>query len=481
MYDVGHDMAEGVKVFCLIFIVRAGIMKSEMNMTVGSVPLTLFRFALPTFFANLLQSFYNMADMLVVGQLVGSAGVAAISNASTLVFLINAICLGVTTGGAVLIAQYKGAGNQNGQKETMGTLYTLMGVLAGLITLSGLALYQVILQAMNVPAKSMSDAEDYMVVILCGTIFVFGYNTTCSILRGGGDVTSPLLFVGMATVLNVLLDYLLVGGWGMGTVGAAYATVLSQGVSFFLSIWYLKRRDFLFDFNIRSFAIKKTIAASVLKISLPTAIQMAVVNVSYLLIAAMLNEYGVTVAAAAGIGLKINTFAGMPCWAVGSAITAMAAQNMGAGLTDRVKKVCVAGVTINLAITLLAVIVVQEFSEELVMVFDTDPAVISAGTAYLRICCFGNSLVYAGMYGFDSFAVGVGAAPIAMINALLDSVFIRLPLCFMLRGFFLEGYEGVFWGQALSPILPALIGGVYFLLGGWKRKKLVDRNSQGEG
>lgn len=461
---------------CFYFSVKDDFdMKTEMYLTVGKVPTTLLRFAFPLFIANLLQSLYNIVDMLVVGQIVGSTGVAAISNASTLVFIVNAICLGVTTGGTVLIAQYKGAGNKQGQKDAIGTIYALTGVLAIIITIAGLATYRHVFSLMNVPIESLKDARDYMLVILCGTIFVFGYNATCSILRGIGDSIRPLIFVGIATVINVILDCIFVGLLNMGTVGAAYATVISQGMSFVISVAYLKRQNFLFDFKVRSFAVHPPIAKSVLKISLPTAIQMAVVNLSYLIIAAMLNMYGVTIAAASGIGLKINTFAGMPCWAIGSAMTAMVGQNMGAGQIDRTKKIGTTGLKINLLVTLISVVFVQLFAGRLVMLFDTsDPAVISAGIEYLRICCFWNSLIYAIMYSFDSFAVGVGAALLAMVDALLDSFFIRLPLCSALSSFTMLGFKGVYWGQALSPIIPALIGSAYYLFGNWKTKKLVD-------
>ena len=156
---------------CFYFSVKDDFdMKTEMDLTVGKVPTTLLRFAFPLFIANLLQSLYNIVDMLVVGQIVGSTGVAAISNASTLVFIVNAICLGVTTGGTVLIAQYKGAGNKQGQKDAIGTIYALTGVLAIIITIAGLATYRHVFSLMNVPIESLKDARDYMLVILCGTI-----------------------------------------------------------------------------------------------------------------------------------------------------------------------------------------------------------------------------------------------------------------------------------------------------------------------
>jgi len=451
-------------------------MEPEQNLTVGHVPTQLIKFAIPLFFANLLQSLYNIIDMLVVGRIVGSTGVASISNASTLVFIINAICTGVTMGGTVLIAQYKGADDRKSQQEAVGTIYSVTAIVALLITVIGLLVYKPLLDLMNVPPEALQDAYDYMFVIFLGTFFVFGYNATCSILRGFGDSVRPLIFVGIATVINIILDYLFVGPMKMGTVGAAYATVIAQGVSFIISIAYLKRQRFIFDFKLKSFAIKKDKLVSVLKISLPTTIQMTVVNLSYVVLATMLNGYGVTVAAAAGIGLKINTFAGMPCWAVGQAMTTMVGQSMGAGMTDRAEKTGKTGLWLNLLVTFFAVVIVQVSAKQLVTLFaPSNPEVVSAGIQYLRICCFWNSLIYAAMYSFDSFAVGVGSANIAMVDALLDAAFIRLPLCWVLSTVVINGFEGIYWGQALSPIIPVFIGAAYFYSKRWKKKRLIER------
>ena len=157
-------------------------------------------------------------------------------------------------------------------------------------------------------------------------------------MKGFGDSKSPLYFVATATVVNVILDLILVGPFNMGTAGAAYATIFSQGVSLFVSIIHLKRKKFVFDFKTKHFTIKSDKLITVLKVGLPTAIQMVIVNISYLLITGMLNYFGVSVAVASGVGLKVNTFAGMPCWAIGQAVTAMVGQNVGANDIERVRK-----------------------------------------------------------------------------------------------------------------------------------------------
>lgn len=451
----------------------------EQNLTVGSVPQKLIRFALPLFGANLLQSLYSIIDMLVVGRIVGKNGLAAISNASMIGFIINSICIGVTMGGTVLAAQYKGAEDEQGQKETIGTLFSLSFLAAILVTAAGLFLYAPLFSLLHVPAEAMKDACSYMEIICMGTIFVFGYNAVCSLMKGLGDSKSPLFFVAAAALVNIVLDLLLVGPLGMGTKGAAYATIFSQGVSLIISVVHLKRKRFLFDFKLKSFVIRKDKLLIILKVGLPTAVQMAVVNISYLIITGMLNTFGVSVAAASGIGLKINTFAGMPCWAVGQAVTTMVGQNMGAQNIERVKKTTQIGLLINVCVTVIAVVLVQIFSENLILLFDpAGTEVIREGVMYLRICCSVNSLVYAVMYTFDSFVIGAGAANVAMCNALLDAVVVRLPVCWLLAFPLQIGFTGIYIGQAISPVLPAIAGLVYFAGKKWYSNKLISNNPQ---
>lgn len=448
--------------------------KQELDLTVGSIPRKLIRFALPLFGANLLQSLYSIADMLIVGRIVGKAGLAAVSNASMISFIINSICIGVTMGGTVLAAQYKGAGEEQGLKATVGTLFCVSLIAAIFVTVGGLLLYAPVFSLLHVPAAAMEDACGYMRILCMGTVFVFGYNAVGSLMKGLGDSKRPLYFVAAAAILNILLDLLLIGPLGMGARGAAYATVISQGASLMMAVVYLKRNAFIFDFRLKSFVIRRAQLAGILKVGLPTAVQMAVVNSAYLLVTGMLNTFGVSVAAAAGIGLKINTFAGMPCWAVGQAVTGMVGQNMGAQKIKRVKQTTQYGLFISVFVTLATVLPVQIFAENILRVFDpSGTEVIREGVWYLRVCCSLNSLVYAVMYTLDSFAVGAGAANIAMCNALLDAMAVRLPVCWLLAFPFQMGVTGIYIGQAISPVLPAVVGIVYFKSQKWRSKKLM--------
>ena len=456
-------------------------MTEEHSLLTGSVPKKLVVFAFPLLLANILQSFYNVVDMLVVGRIVGDTGLAAIGTASKLCYIINSICIGMTMGGAVLIAQYKGADDKKGQAESFQMLALLSLVSSLLVTIVSLATYQPLFKMLNVPADTYQDACGYMKIICCGTVFVFGYNAVCSVLKGLGDSKSPLYFVGIATIINVVLDIILVGPFGMGTAGAACATITAQGISFVISLFYLKRHKIFFSMETqRKFMFQWDKLTAILKVGLPTAIQMVVVNTAYLLVTGMLNQFGTAVSAAFNVGLQINTFAGMPCWAIGQAVTAMVGQCMGAGQVKRIRKVVKISLLMNVAVTLVVVISIQIFAKPLILLFgSTSPEVVNDGVYYLRICCGFNSLIYAAMYTLDSFAIGVGAANVAMINALLDAVIVRLPMSWILAFALNMGFPGIYYGQALSPVLPAIVGLLYFMSKKWERKTLIQSGNKG--
>lgn len=448
----------------------------EQDMTTGNIAGLLLRFALPLLLANLLQAAYAMADMAVVGHFVGEAGLAAVANASIISFILNAAGMGVSVGGTVLIAQYTGAGDRQGQKDTARALFFTAMLAALLAAALGIGLCEPVYRLLRIAPQALADACAYTYIISAGAVAVFGYNAACSLLRGLGDARTPLYFVALAAILNVALDLLLVGPLGMGTRGAAVATVVSQGCSLALAALYLKRHE-LFrrerQDRRRLSRLRPDWGAclSIARLGVPFAFQMMVVNVGYLLIIGQLNRYGMIIAAAAGIGFKICTFAVMPCWSVGQALVTMVGQNVGAGRTARAAAAVKTAVRLNVLITGLVVLLINVWAVPLLGVFSPDPEVVRQGVFYLRICCSAGTVVYSVMYAYDSFLTGIGAAGPALFNALLDGTFVRLPLAWLLSVSLGLGFTGVYAAQALSPLLPALVGMALFRFGPWKTRR----------
>lgn len=446
-------------------------MKSEYSLTQGNIFITLVKFGLPLLGVNFLQSLYNIVDMMVVGHYVGSVGVAAISNASTICFIINSICIGVTTGGSVLISQNIGAQKEKEVNKIIDNLMIISIIISLLISVVGINTIKPLFQMINVPHVAMEVACNYMIIMYVGTIAVFGYNMVCAIMRGVGNSRSPFVYVLIATIINIILDFVLVGKLDMGVEGAAIATVIAQCISFLIALAEIRKCEFI---RIRvPRGIDKKISPSILNLGLPTALQMVIVNVAFLIINGMLNIYGINVIAGYGIGLKINTFVGMFCWAIGQSVTIMVGQNIGANKNERVIETVKIACLINIVFTGILVFFVNVFATNIIALFDNSLEVIKEGTKYLRLCCSVNSIIYALMYTFDSFLIGIGKARLAMINAMLDAFVIRIPLAFFLNYFFQLEETGIYLGQAIAPIAPMIVGIIYFSKKSWVGKNLI--------
>ncbi len=313
-------------------------MKLERDLTKGSVVKQLIMFALPFMLSNLIQSFYNVADMYIVGKFCGPAGISAVNIGGQVTFLMTNLVVGLCVGGTVIVAQYLGNDRRKEVVECIGTLLVSLLGAAVVITVVMLFISTQILNLIQTPEESFAQAREYLDITIMGTLFIFGYNALSAIMRGMGDSRRPLYFVTIACALNIVLDYILVGGFGMEAKGAAIATVFSQGVSMALCVIYLKTHDFVFDFKLKSFRFYPHHFKVLMKVGVPTSIQNVISNFSFLVLTTIANQFGVAASAGLAVVGKYNGFAIMPTVAVGSSISAMAAQNIGAGQLDRAKK-----------------------------------------------------------------------------------------------------------------------------------------------
>ncbi|MBR6234500.1 MAG: MATE family efflux transporter, partial [Spirochaetales bacterium] len=349
------------------------------DLTNGSVARQLLVFALPLFFSNALQAVYNMVDMIIVGQFIGGAGMSAVSIGGDLLHLLTFVSMGFASAGQVLIARNVGAGKMKEVSETIGTLFSFLLAASVLISVVCFALRYPIMHALNTPPESFSYAMDYMVTCIAGLVFIYGYNIVSAVLRGMGDSKRPFIFVGVAAILNIILDYLFVVVFGMEVFGAALATVIGQGVSFVSSLVYLyiKRQSFGFDFRLKSFAIRRDSLKPLVMLGIPMAIQSAAVNFSKVLLMSWINLEGVLYSALAGIFNKINVVGGVVSMSFTAAGSSMVGQNLGARKYERVPRILATIAVIGLALFSVMTVVMVAVPEKVFGLFTSDEAVLS--------------------------------------------------------------------------------------------------------
>lgn len=402
----------------------------ELDLTQGSVPKVLLRFAMPFLIANVLQALYGGADLFVVGQYDDAASVAGVAIGSQVMQTITGIILGLTTGTTILIAMGTGAKDDRKVAATIGTSVYFFTVTGIILTLVMVLLHRPIAELMHTPEEAMADTLHYILICSAGIPFIMGYNVVCGILRGLGDSKSPLYFVGLACIINIGADFLLVGGFGMRAAGAAIATVLSQGISFLTALWFLHRRGFHFEFTRRDIRFHKDLSRRIVTLGAPIALQDALINVSFLIITVIVNQMGVIASASLGVVEKIIIFAMLPPTAMAAAVATMTAQNYGAGLIQRMTRCLYSGIGISLVFGVSVCVYSQFLPETLTGIFTNDPAVIEMAAGYLRgysIDCVMVSFVFC----INSYFSGQGNSWFPMIHSMIATFLFRIPLSYL--------------------------------------------------
>jgi len=447
----------------------------EKNLTEGNVAKQLIMFALPFLISNIIQSLYNVADMLIVGNFVGQVGVSGVNNGGQVTFIVTNIVIGLSVGGTVIIAQYLGSGDRKSMNESIATLITSLLVAAVIFTVVMLLLSDTILQLIKTPEESYGQARDYLNITLSGTIFIFGYNAFSAILRGMGDSKRPLYFVAIACVINIFLDLLFVGGFGMAAMGAALATIISQAISMIACIIYLKKSDFAFDFKLSSFRFYKDKFFKLMQVGVPVSIQNVIVNFSFIVLTAIANGMGLSASAAIGIVGKYNGFAILPAIAVGSSVSAMVAQNMGAGRIDRAKKTFHVGFILAFSISLVVFIITRLFPEQILSLFGDEPDMIAVGVEYLDTFSF-DYLIVPAAFCLNGIITGSGHTIISSISGIMSSVGFRVPLAILFGLILDKGMWGLGLAAPLATIGTTLFAFIYYISGRWKKNKVIKEN-----
>ncbi len=445
--------------------------KNELirDLTTGSVPKTLLSFAMPLFLSGLLQTVYNMVDMIVVGKFVGSTGLAAVSIGGELLQLLTFIAMGFSNAGQILISRYVGEQRRNLVGKMIGSLFTLLLTAAVILMIVFGLNYAGLMSWLNTPADSWDMTRDYFITCIFGLIFIYGYNLVSAILRGMGDSRHPFMFIAAASVINIILDLIFVGRMGMGAFGAALGTVIGQGISFIfaLRLLYRNKEQFCFDFKPRSFRISGAVVRPLFLLGIPMVIQSAAITFSMLYVNSYVNSYGVTAVAVTGVARKLESIIGIISQAISSGGGAMIAQALGAGKTERVPKVVYTAFFIVLVPSSIMALITVFHPEWLFGLFSDDPAVLAMALTYIPVAL----VQYAGAcLRPASFALinGSGNSQLNLTVALLDGIVCRIGLAVLLGVTLNMGIMGFWYGNALAGLVPFLIGSTYLISGRWK-------------
>lgn len=353
-------------------------------------------------------------------------------------------------------------------------MFTSVTVMAALMTVLGLALHAPLLRLLQVPEESYGQAVDYMLVCSGGILFTYGYNTVSAILRGMGDGKRPLVFIAIASVLNVVLDLLLVGPLGMRAAGAAWATIIAQAISFLISIAYLykKREEFGFDFKLSNFRIVRDKLLILLKLGLPMALQFGAISISMLFINGFINVYGLAASATFGVGRRVEMIPTMLTQSVSMAASTMIGQNMAAGEQKRAKQTVYDSLAINAVVAAAAFVCFALWPQAIFSLFTQDLEVLELSPIFMTTLLIGLP-AFPIMHAFTPFIQGIGNARLNLIIGLMDGVIARIGLCLLFERALEMGMYGVLLGYSLATYVTAIPSAIYFFSGIWKKRRLL--------
>lgn len=443
-----------------------------VDLTEGNILKHMIKFSLPMLAGNALQVLYNTVDSIWVGRFLGKEALGAVSVSFPIIFLLVSIVMGFGMATTVLVSQYAGAKDWDMVKRTVNNSTALIGIGGIIISVVGVVASKPILQIINTPVEILPLAVNYLAIFFSGLIFLFGFNILMAVFRGLGDAITPLKFLGISTVLNLLLDPLFIFVFKLHVGGAALATVISQGAAFFLGVWYLNKSGHILSLHIKELKMEKELIKTIVKLGFPSSVQQSMVSLGIVVLSAFINSFGPDVVAGYGAGSRIDSFALMPAMSLNVAVSSIVGQNIGAGKIHRVNESVKYGVLITSGITLVVFALVFMFAKPLLMLFATEPGVLKEGSLYLRIQSI-SYLFFGIMFIYNGALRGAGDVVAPMVITLLALWGIRIPLAWVLAIKAGYGAMGIWWGITISLFISMILSWAYYLSGKWRTKMVV--------
>ena len=406
----------------------------QNDLTTGSVFRNVVSFSLPYLLSYFWQTLYGMADLFIIGQFEGVASTTAVSIGSQVMHMLTVMLVGLAMGATVSIAQAAGGGDKKRTASAIGNTVTLFMLLALALTALLLALRGGIVSIMSTPEEAVQGTLAYLTVCFIGIPFITAYNIIASIFRGLGDSKSPMCFIAVACVVNIALDYYFMGTLRLGPAGAALGTTLSQAVSVLVSLAVILKRR-LISVRRADFRPQRTVMGKLLQIGVPVALQDGFIQVSFVIITIIANRRGLTDAAAVGIVEKIIGFLFLIPSSMLSTVSALGAQNIGAGKPERARLTLRYAALIACSFGIAVVILTLFIAEPLVGLFTPDAAVAAAGGQYLRGYIWDS--FFAGVqFSFSGYFCACGKSGISFLHNSLSILLVRVPGAYLASKYF---------------------------------------------
>lgn len=451
---------------------------APVDMTVGKPWEDIVIFTVPMLLGNIAQQLYNTVDSVVVGQFVGDNALAAVGSAGPILNLLIVLFVGISMGSGIMVSQYLGARNKEALSETIGTSIVLTAIASLLVMVAATLTARPLLELLSTPETIIDWCTSYLRIMFLGIAGMAFYNILSGILRGLGDSMSALLYLLVASGLNIVLDLLFVVRFDMGVAGVSLATVIAQAISALLCIRRLTKLQELFTMEWKYVRLFKKYAAGIIRLGVPSGLTQAIMSMAMLVVQSLTNSFGELFIAANVIVMRVDGFAMMPNFSFGTAMTTYAGQNVGAGEHKRVSEGAKQGTFMAMGTSAVIVALILIFGRYLMRIFTNTPELVELSMNMMRILAVGYVAV-AVTQTLSGVMRGAGDTMTPMWISLVTTIVIRIPVAYGLVYLtktpeLPQGQRAcVFISLLISWVLGAVITSVFYRRGKWKNKAYI--------
>lgn len=448
---------------------------APVDMTVGRPWEDIVIFTIPMLIGNIAQQLYNTVDSVVVGQFVGDNALAAVGSAGPILNLLVVLFVGISMGASIMVSQYLGARNKEALSETVGTCIVLTAIATVIVMVAATLAARPLLELLSTPDTIIDWCTSYLKILFIGAAGLAYYNILSGILRGLGDSMSALLYLLVASGINIVLDLTFVAKMGMGVSGVALATAIAQGVSAALCLWRLTRLKDLFEMKWRYIRLSKHHASGIIRLGIPSGMTQAIMSMAMLVVQSLTNSFGELFIAANVIVMRVDGFAMMPNFSFGIAMTTYSGQNVGAGKYERVSKGARQGTCMAMGTSAAIVVLILIFGKYLMGIFTNTPELVTLSMNMMRILAIGYVAV-AVTQTLSGVMRGAGDTMTPMWISMVSTIIIRVPLAYGLVYLtktpeLPQGQRAcIFISMLISWVLGAILTSIFYKRGKWKNK-----------